>query len=156
MSEQNVQQIGLAIYQILSEFDEVRRRVLRKVPSANQKKIYGLTVRQSAAMSHVMMLMSDHPHGISLKSLSERMSMHPSAASIMVDKMVNKGVLERADNPNDRRTICIRLSAKGQEIIANARKLMQDEMEILATKLTAEEMEQLRNIAAKLKENTPS
>lgn len=151
MQTSNTNQIGSAIYEILSDLDEIRRRVLRNAPMANQKKLYGLTLRQSAAVNQVMLLMTNYPQGITLKNLSDKMQMHPSAASIMVDKMVNKGFLERTENPNDRRTVCIRISAKGKEIITATRTLLKEEIEKYASVLTPEEEAQLVQIAAKLK-----
>lgn len=151
MSTPNTHQAGMSIYQILSNFDDIRRKVLKNVPSANQKKLFGLTLRQSSAVNQVMLLMSDHPKGISLKSLADRMLMHPSAASIMVDKMVNKGFLERTENPEDRRTVRIRISPKGREIITSARNLMEKEMDKLAAHLTEDEITQLYDIATKLR-----
>ena len=152
MSTANKRNAGMAIYQILSDFDDIRRKVLKNAPMANQKKLYGLTLRQSSAVNQVMLLMGNYPQGISLKSLADRMGMHPSAASIMVDKMVNKGFLERTENPNDRRTVCIRISDTGRQIISDARSLMQKELERFATRLTEEEQSQLAAIAAKLKD----
>lgn len=151
MCTKTTRSAGMAIYQILSDLDEIRRKVLKNTPMANQKKLYGLTLRQSTAVNQVMLMMSDYPQGISLKNLAERMHMHPSAASIMVDKMVNKGLLERSENPEDRRTICIRISSKGEEIINSARNLLQKEMERFAALLTPEEQIQISNIATKLK-----
>lgn len=151
MSTQKAHQAGMAIYQILSNFDDIRRKVLKNVPMSNQKKLYGLTLRQSSAIHQVMLLMSHYPKGISLKNLADCMLMHPSAASIMVDKMVNKGFLERTENPEDRRTVCIRISPKGKEIITTARTLLIQEMERYANLLTDNEQTQLVSIAAKLK-----
>lgn len=141
----------MAIYQILTDLDDIRRRILKKAPMADQKKLYGLTLRQSSAVNQIMLLMDNHPQGLSLKKLADSMSMHPSAASIMVDKMVNKGLLERTENPNDRRTVCIRISPKGREIISTARTLLIEEMKSYASQLTLEEQDQLTHIAAKLK-----
>lgn len=152
MSTTNAQKMGLAVYQILSDFDSIRRKVLKESPLADQKKLYGLTLRQSAAVNQVMLLMGDYPQGITLKKLAEHLEMQSSAASIMVDKMVNKGFLERHENPEDRRTINIRISPKGAEIIKNARKLLIQKMEKIASALTDDEQQQLNAIATKLKE----
>lgn len=141
---------GLAVYGILTDFDNIRRKVLKNSPLANQKKLYGLTLQQSAAMNQVMLLMADYPQGVTLKMLSERVEMNSSAASVMVDKMVTKGFLERTINPNDRRTINIRLSAKGEKIISGARSLLIQELEKLTIDLTLEELNQLSAIAAKI------
>lgn len=119
---------------------------------ANQKKLYGLTLRQSSAVNQVITLMDESPEGVSLKKLADRMLMHPSAASILVEKMVSKGLMERAENPKDRRTVLIRISNKGREIISNVHNHLLSEVGKLAARLSDEEQDQLIRIAAKIRE----
>lgn len=151
MSTQEESEIGLSVYQILSDFDGIRRKILKESPLANQKRLYGLTLRQSTAMNTVMLLMKDHPEGVTLKALSEHVEMNSSAASVMVDKMVVKGYLERAVNPRDRRTVNIRLSAKGEEIIESARTMLMERLAKIMEALSPAEQKQLAKIAQKIK-----
>ena len=153
MHSNDTHKAGMAIYQILSDFDDIRRKVLRNAPMSSQKKLYGLTLRQSAAVSQVMMLTNDYPEGISLKQLSEQMVMKASAASILVEKMVGKGILERVENPNDRHSIRIRISPAGRELIQSTQQLLSSEMERFASILSIEEQEQLARITTKLKKH---
>lgn len=151
MSENSSPRIGLAVYQILSDFDSIRRRILKDSPIADQKKLYGLTLRQSSAVNQVMLLTDKNPEGVTLKKLAEQLEMQSSAASVMVEKMVAKGFLERTENQRDRRTVNIRISEKGREVINNSRKLLVQKMEKFAFVLTDEEQKMLEEVAAKLK-----
>jgi len=54
-------------------------------------------------------------HEVSVKQLAERLQVSPPSASTMVDRLVEMGLLERQQNPNDRRSVQIRLSAAGAE-----------------------------------------
>jgi DNA-binding MarR family transcriptional regulator len=54
---------------------------------------------------------------VSVKHLAERLQVSPPSASTMVDRLVEMGLLERQPNPNDRRSVLIRLSPIGNESI---------------------------------------
>ena len=70
------------------------------------------------SMPQFMILMHVHyrePCGIS--DLSERMDTTTAAASQLVDKLVQAGLLERAEDPHDRRAKKVALTPKGKELI---------------------------------------
>lgn len=50
---------------------------------------------------------------VSVKQLAERLQVSPPSASTMVDRLVDMGLLERQQNPSDRRSVQIRLSTEG-------------------------------------------
>jgi DNA-binding MarR family transcriptional regulator len=54
---------------------------------------------------------------VSIKLLAERLQVSPPSASTMVDRLVEMGLLERQQNPHDRRSVRIRLSPIGTESI---------------------------------------
>lgn len=54
---------------------------------------------------------------VSVKHLAERLQVSPPSASTMVDRLVEMGLLDRQPNPNDRRSVLIRLSPVGNESI---------------------------------------
>jgi DNA-binding MarR family transcriptional regulator len=63
-----------------------------------------------------LMVVRDHGK-ISLKTLAEALNVSPGSTSVMVDKLVEMGMLERAPNPNDRREIEISLSERGAQAL---------------------------------------
>ena len=70
------------------------------------------------SMPQFMILMHVHyrePCGIS--DLSEKMDTSTAAASQLVDKLVQAGLLERAEDPSDRRAKKVALSPKGKQLI---------------------------------------
>ena len=50
------------------------------------------------------------PDGVSLKELAAKLNITAAAASEMVDSLVNRGLLVREPNPNDRRAVRIHFS----------------------------------------------
>lgn len=152
MSESEAREAAIAMQKIVSTFDNMRRRIFRKAHYAKQNKLYGLSVRQSAAVSAVLHLTADRPEGITLKEFSKEMQVTPPAASIMVDSVVVKGYVERVPDEKDRRVVRIRISENGKKIVAEIQNLLFSGMEKLGSVLTAEERNQLLHIADKLSE----
>jgi MarR family transcriptional regulator, organic hydroperoxide resistance regulator len=52
-----------------------------------------------------------------ISDISTRMEITSAAASQLVDKLVQSGLLERTEDPQDRRAKQLKLTAKGQELI---------------------------------------
>jgi DNA-binding MarR family transcriptional regulator len=97
-------------------------------------KSTGLTMPQFS------ILMQLHYKGITgLSDVSERFDVSAAAASQLVEKLVQAGYIERAEDPNDRRAKLIKLSPKGKEMIETGINERYRWMDDLASKLSAEE-----------------
>lgn len=77
--------------------------------------------------------------GCGISNLSEHMDISTAAASQLVDKLVQAGLLERTENPYDRRAKQLTLSPKGKEFIAQGIQERYRWMEELEGNLTPEE-----------------
>lgn len=75
-------------------------------------KASGLTMPQ---FNILMQLHYQRECGVS--DISARMDISNAAASQLVDKLVQAGLLERAEDPHDRRVKQLRLSAQGLELV---------------------------------------
>jgi DNA-binding MarR family transcriptional regulator len=70
------------------------------------------------SMQQFSILMQLHYRGTcSVSDISERFDFSAAAASQLVDKLVQAGYLERAEDPNDRRAKLLTLSVRGGELI---------------------------------------
>lgn len=107
-------------------------------------------MRQAGALVNVEILTRNTPRGIALKTLAQNLQMTVPATSLLVENMVNKGFLERTPNPEDRRAVCIRLSADGAEFIESTRKLIAMEIEKHTEVFNAEELSTLERLVEKL------
>lgn len=139
--------IFFTLFQLM---DDIRRDGLKKTPQTQQKRVLGLTMRQAGALVNVEILTRQDPKGIALKTLAQNMQMTVPATSLLVENMVNKGFLERTPNPEDRRAVCIRLSADGADFIENTRKFIAMEISKRVEVLSAEELAIFGRIVDKL------
>ena len=69
-------------------------------------------------MPQFSILMQLHHNGAcGISEVSERFEITSAAASQLVEKLVQTGLLERTEDPNDRRSRLLTLTPKGRELV---------------------------------------
>ena len=81
------------------------------------KEYYSLTLVQAKVIKLVSKLTKESPEGISLKTLSEILNISAASTSEQINTLVNRGWLMRNRNPEDRRSVLIKLSTKTNNTI---------------------------------------
>jgi DNA-binding MarR family transcriptional regulator len=71
--------------------------------------------------------------------ISERFDITSAAASQLVDKLVQSGLIQREEDPNDRRAKLLNLTEKGKQFIQKGIEERYRWVDQLAAKLTPEE-----------------
>lgn len=96
------------------------------------------------SMPQFSILMQLHHRGpCGMSGISEGYEITPAATSQLVDKLVHGGLIQRVEDPNDRRAKLLSLTDKGRELVLTGiqeRYRWVDEME---AKLTAEQRAQI-------------
>ncbi|WP_037366639.1 MarR family winged helix-turn-helix transcriptional regulator [Nakamurella lactea] len=85
---------------------------------------FGLTPAQSRALATVAR--STHRDGeeLRLSGLAERLGIAPRSATEVVDALQEKGLVQRAPSPTDRRATALSLTAEGRQLIGRLRAAM--------------------------------
>ena len=78
-------------------------------------------------------------HNCGVSDLSERFDITNAAASQLVDKLVQSGLIQRAEDPSDRRAKLLNLTDKGTDLIQQGLEGRYRWVDELAGKLSAEE-----------------
>ncbi len=73
--------------------------------------------------------------------LAAALGVHPSNASRLVERMVAKGLLERAGDPDDRRSITLSVGPAGQEVVADVMDRRRADLAAILERLSPEEVE---------------
>ena len=93
---------------------------------------------------------------IDLRSLADGLGISPSAASQQVDKMVERRLLLRSEDPQDRRRLRLQLTPYAEESVGAYSRTASDYTSRVVSKLSDEELADLRRLLTKLSElNTP-
>ncbi len=73
-----------------------------------------------------------------------------SAITRMLDRLEKKALLKRIQDPNDRRSILVNLTVKGEQVVQRALPLAMDAINELTAPLSDEEVAQLRHCLKKI------
>jgi DNA-binding MarR family transcriptional regulator len=92
------------------------------------------------SMPQFGILMQLHHKGrCGVSEIGERFDITNAAASQLVEKLVQAGYLERAEDPNDRRVKQLNLTAKGEKLIENGAQERYRWLDELTSQLSVEE-----------------
>jgi DNA-binding MarR family transcriptional regulator len=92
------------------------------------------------SMPQFGILMQVHHRGnCGVSEISGHFDITNAAASQLVDKLVQSGLIQRAEDPHDRRAKLLNLTEKGRELIQQGTQERYRWVDQLAGKLTAEE-----------------
>ena len=100
------------------------------------------------AQMGVMFLISQNSQTI--KQIAEKFQITPSAATQLVDNLVEDDLLIRKEDEDDRRKINVELTAKGKDRLKQAKKLRFEKIEKMFEPLSNQELMQLKNIYSKI------
>jgi DNA-binding MarR family transcriptional regulator len=88
--------------------------------------------------------------GVSQQAIGERMKVAPSRMVAFVDALEERGLLERRQNPKDRRARALFLTPAGRELLNRAFAVAVEHEQRLTSELTGEEREQLLELLARV------
>ena len=113
--------------QFKSEFQKAQINVLYTAAWLNQQatqslKPYKISVQQ---FNILRILRGMHPEPATVKLLTERMIDKMSNASRLVEKLYQKGLVERKSCASDRRRVDIVITKKGLDLVAKASETLE-------------------------------
>jgi DNA-binding MarR family transcriptional regulator len=96
------------------------------------------------SMPQFSIMMQLHYKGAcGMSKVSEGFDITPAAASQLVDKLVQSGLLQRVEDPHDRRAKLLSLTDKGRDLVLQGIQERYRWVDELAGKLSAEERSQI-------------
>ena len=146
--------IGDAIKQkeFKSEFQKLFINIIYTANWLNNESIktlkpFGISPQQYNVLR---ILKGQHPNAITVNNIIDRMLDKSSNASRLVDKLKQKGLVERDVCNNDRRQLDIKITIKGIAIVEEISKKM-DSFNNIKDAITIEEAEKMNTILDKLR-----
>lgn len=112
-------------------------------------KEFNLSIQQ---FNILRILRGRHPEPATVKLLTERMIDKMSNASRLVEKLKQKGLVERTSCPSDRRRVDIAITDKGMKVIDQASKITEAEINNTLSALTKKEAKQLNDLLDKMRD----
>ena len=97
--------------ELVLAFSELRKQNARAIGALSAH--YGISATDMRALSFVSL--SD---GATPKSVAEHLGMTTGSLTTLADRLEAAGFLERTANPGDRRSVLLRLTARGADVMA--------------------------------------
>ncbi len=111
----------------------------------------GITFPQLRILFRVRM----HPD-IDLRTLADGLAISPSAASQQVDKLVERGLLWRTEDPQDRRRLRLQLTPQAEDSIGEYAHTATEYVSAILSKLSAKDLKELSRLLSIIEGlNTP-
>ncbi len=110
-------------------------------------KTYKLSTQQ---FNILRILRGQHPNPAPLNLIQERMLDKNSNASRLIDKLCLKDLVERKENPKDRRQVAILITEKGLELLKKLDPVVEENEEMYKI-LEEEEAKELNRLLDKLR-----
>jgi DNA-binding MarR family transcriptional regulator len=85
-----------------------------------------------------------------MKEIADFLGITPPSATSLVDTLAKAGMVNRLDDPNDRRSVQLEITAKGEKLIEEGMTKMKELMKKNLEVLTEDEQESLSKILAKI------
>ena len=101
----------------------------------------GRMVKAGISMTHLHVLWVLEHHGdLTMSRLADMLDVSVSNATGLVDRMEERGLVERARVPDDRRVVIVRASAEGARIRDEIEALKQDRMRAILGRLRPDQL----------------
>ena len=90
--------------------------------------------------------------GLSQNALSEKLGMFPSRLVVMLDGLQERGLLERRDSPEDRRSYALYLTKAGRAMLQRIGRVVREHTQALCAALDEAEQAQLAALLKRIAE----
>ena len=89
---------------------------------------------------------------MSMSDIGKCLAMPKPHVTVIVDKLIDEGYVERQNDPNDRRIVNILITERGQKVFQELKKTLAENMKIKLLKLSEEEQEILAVASKQVKD----
>jgi DNA-binding MarR family transcriptional regulator len=104
----------------------------------------GRLVKAGVSMTHMhVMWLLQHHGDLAMSRMAELMDVSFSNATGIVDRMAERGLVERVRVPDDRRVVLVRIGARGLEALDEMEAVKQDRLQAILGHLDATQLERV-------------
>jgi DNA-binding MarR family transcriptional regulator len=141
--------------QMIAEF----RVVLREMKCVGSQRL----VRRGISMTHLHVMSMLERHGeMAMSRVAEALDVSPSDTTGLIDRMEERGLVERIRVPGDRRVVIVRLTAAGRRSLADVEVFRDEAIGRILKQLDGRQiarlaacLEDLRAAVAKVSQENP-
>jgi DNA-binding MarR family transcriptional regulator len=124
-------------------------QLIERVVRTRLREQFGTTLPRFDLLSQL----ERHPEGLKMNELSRLLMVTGGNVTAIVDQLESEGLVERLDEPADRRTYRIRLTRSGERTFGEMARAHEEWVVGLLEGLSRREREELLKLLAKLKQH---
>ncbi len=118
----------------------------------HEKKIAGFNPSEFKIMAVIKQGMKDNGGGMKVSEISHSLHVTPPTVTQLINVLEKDGLVERTIDPNDRRSVNVKLTAEGIDVTRKARKAFRETFLGLIDYLGEEDSDKLAELLAKVNE----
>ena len=126
-------------------FLDTLRKTMSLIMHLTLRRSWHFAKERGLSITQIMALRQLYYHGesCSVSDIGERLGITNAAASQLLDKLVQQGLVQRTENPRDRRSKQILITEKGEDLLRESMRAHRAWMEALSQRVTPEEARQI-------------
>jgi DNA-binding MarR family transcriptional regulator len=133
--------------------EDLLQMLIQQIMSIMRHVRHGIPLDQPALSPpqvHILFIISRRQEGISVKDLAERAGVTPGAITQFVDALVEKGLVMREGDPNDRRIVILKQTQFARDQFEKFRKAHLESFRRLFEVLSDDELKQLITLITRI------
>jgi DNA-binding MarR family transcriptional regulator len=104
----------------------------------------GRLVKAGVSMTHMhVMWLLQHHGDLSMSRLADLLDVSFSNATGIIDRMEERGLVERVRHPDDRRVVLVRIAPRGIEALEETEAIKQDRLHAILSHLDANQVDRV-------------
>lgn len=133
--------------------DQIAENIISVYPLLYKTISRPIKHQSSVTPGGMFVLGSLKRHGLlSMTDIGKCLAMPKPHVTVIVDKLIEEGYVERQNDPNDRRIVNISMTEKGFEVFQEIKTALAENMKIKLLKLTEEEQDILAVASLQVKD----
>ena len=114
-----------------------------------------ITVSQFAVIKDIEMnsFKANKEVGVTAVEIAERLDMDKPTISGIINRLIDKGYIEKLSNPDDRRSFILKLTGESKDKLPTLERINNEVISYAIEGLSKEEIEMFKNTMAKMIEN---
>lgn len=122
---------------MVEEIDRLSRRMVGDLERRDRKLAAPLDL--TPAQAHTLETLEELGE-TAMNGLADAMRVHGTTMTRMMDTLVERQLVERVPDPQDRRVVRVRLSSEGREVVATLRRVKREMMVASLREMSAAEL----------------
>jgi len=129
--------------QLIEKFFDVSKQ-MHQVTTVNS------LISQFSMREMVVLILVKKQHAVTIQQIATHLKITMPTASVLLDKLQNNNLIDRFQNPNDKRSTLVKLSPKAEKIIAKLIKAKNQKIKLCLSYLSPDDKQTLFQILDKL------